>query len=227
MRFEVDIGLSSERGRRDRNEDFAAVQAPAAHERERGYVCALADGVGGAGEGLMAAQTTVRALMQDFHATPAHWDASVALERLLQHQNAWLLAHNRRPAPDGRPREALCTLTALALVGRRYAIAHVGDSRAWLLREGRCLQLTQDHRREGRDFAGLTRAMGLDEALLLEHSQGELRVGDRLLLSSDGVHEVLREREIARLLREADGAQAAADALCAAALQAEIGRAHV
>jgi serine/threonine protein phosphatase PrpC len=220
MRFEIELGLSSECGRRERNEDFAGVQAPASHERERGYVAALADGVGGGGDGLIAAQTSVMSLLRDFHATPAHWDASVALERLLQHQNAWLLAHNRRPAPDGQPREALCTLTAIALVGRRYAIAHVGDSRAWLLRDGRCLQLTQDHRREGRDFAGLTRAMGLDEALHLDHSQGELRVGDRLLLSSDGLHGALREREIATLLREAPNAQAAADRLTAAALQA-------
>ncbi len=220
MRFEIELGLSSERGRRERNEDFAGVQAPASHERERGVVAALADGVGGGGDGLIAAQTTVMSLLRDFHATPAHWDASVALERLLQHQNSWLLAHNRRPAPDGQPREALCTLTAITLVGRRYAIAHVGDSRACLLRDGRCLQLTQDHRREGRDFAGLTRAMGLDEALHLEHSQGELRVGDRLLLSSDGLHGVLREREIAALLRVAPDAQSAAERLTAAALQA-------
>lgn len=89
MRFEIDVGLSSEQGRRERNQDFAGVQAPAAHERERGWIAALADGVGGNRDGLIAAQTSVMSLLHDFHATPAHWDASVALERLLQHQNAW------------------------------------------------------------------------------------------------------------------------------------------
>ena len=224
MRFELESGLSSLLGRRARNEDFAGVQAPAAHEAERGWVAVLADGVSGAepgqGEGLMAAQTSVMSLLRDFHAVPADWDTSVALDRLLGHQNAWLAAYNRRPGPEGRPREALTTLTALALRGRRYALAHVGDSRAWLLRGGECLQLTQDHRMERRDFAGLTRALGLDDALRLDHSAGELKVGDRLLLTSDGVHGVLPARQIAALLRDTPGAQAAADALTAAALAA-------
>jgi len=220
MRFELDTGLSSLQGKRPRNEDFAGVQAPAAYEAERGWVAALADGVSGGGEGLMAAQTSVMSLLRDFHAVPADWDTSVAMDRLLGHQNAWLAAHNRRPGPDGQPHEALTTLTAIALRGRRYALAHVGDSRAWLLRDGQCLLLTQDHRRDRRDFAGLTRAMGLDDALRLDHSQGELRVGDRLLLTSDGVHGSLRSRDIADLLRATPGAQAAADALTAAALAA-------
>ena len=225
MRFELDTGLSSLQGRRARNEDFAGVQAPAAHEAERGWVAALADGVSGSGggagsEGLMAAQTSVMSLLRDFHAVPADWDGSVALDRLLGHQNAWLAAHNRRPGPDGRPREALTTLTALALRGRRYALAHVGDSRAWLLREGDCLLLTQDHRLARHDFAGLTRALGLDDQLRLDHSAGELKVGDRLLLTSDGVHGALRGRQIADLLRGTPGAQAAAEALTQAALAA-------
>jgi serine/threonine protein phosphatase PrpC len=220
MRFELDTGLSSLQGKRPRNEDFAGVQAPAAHEAERGWVAALADGVSGGGEGLMAAQTSVMSLLRDFHAVPADWDTSVALDRLLGHQNAWLAAHNRRPGADGQPREALTTLTAIALRGRRYALAHVGDSRAWLLRDGQCLLLTQDHRMERRDFAGLTRALGLDDALRLDHSAGELKVGDRLLLTSDGVHGTLRSRQIADLLRTTPGAQAAADALTQAALAA-------
>lgn len=218
MSFEIDIGLASEQGQRERNEDFVGVQRAAAHEAERGWIAALADGVGSAGAGRMAAQTTVRSLLNDFHATPAHWDAGVAMERLLSAHNAWLAAHNRRAsARDG---QALCTLTAVALQGRRYCIAHVGDSRAWLLREGQCLQLTQDHRLPQRDFAGLTRAMGLDDALRLDHGQGELRVGDRLLLTSDGVHAALGTRKLAQVLKGTPGAQAAADALVQGALQA-------
>ena len=101
MRFELDTGLSSLQGKRARNEDFAGVQAPAAHEVERGWVAALADGVsgqeGGNNDGLMAAQTSVMSLLRDFHGVPADWDSSVALDRLLGHQNAWLASHNRRP----------------------------------------------------------------------------------------------------------------------------------
>ena len=81
MRFELESGLSSLQGKRPRNEDFAGVQAPAAHEAERGWVAALADGVsgGGSGDGLMAAQTSVMSLLRDFHAEGLGWFAYVEM----------------------------------------------------------------------------------------------------------------------------------------------------
>jgi hypothetical protein len=54
MSFEIDVGLASLQGRRERNEDFAGVQRAAAHESDRGWVAALADGVSTGGDGLMA-----------------------------------------------------------------------------------------------------------------------------------------------------------------------------
>jgi serine/threonine protein phosphatase PrpC len=225
MSFDIAIGLSSARGLREGNEDFAAVQRPGPGDEAMGWIAALADGVSGpaaGGRGRMAAQTTVMSLVRDYHATPATWDTTAALDRLIGAQNTWLAQHNRRAA-DQQQGAALTTLSAVVLRGHRYTVAHVGDSRIYLLRgdsgDGGCLLLTQDHALDQRDFARLTRAIGLDDVVRVDYAQGELRTGDRLLLCSDGVHGVLAPKRLAALAREGK-AQAAADALVQAALAA-------
>jgi len=229
MSFDVDFGHSSERGKRDQNEDFVAVQQPQPHEASMGWIAALADGVSTGGGGRLAAQTTVKSLVQDYFGAPATWDTTVALERLIGAQNAWLVADNRRQAalsrgPDGQrvrePRSSLTTLTALVLRGHSYTVAHVGDTRAWLLREGELTQLTQDHTLDQLEFSsGLTRAVGLDEPVRIDFFQGVLCVGDVFVLTCDGVHGVLKPKRIQALL-EQGSAQEASQALTQAALDA-------
>lgn len=144
MAFDVDIGLAQALGPRDRQEDCAAVHS-ALHDQ--GLIAAIADGVSSAGMGREAAQTAVCAVLADFPATPPTWDTTTALDRVIRAHNAWLSDHNRRR--QGLRDEtgeylgtSLTTLTAVALRGHGYTVAHVGDTRAWLMREGRCTQLT-------------------------------------------------------------------------------------
>ncbi len=223
MPFDVDIGHASAQGQRSRNEDFVGALRAA---QAGGVVAALADGVSTGGGGREAAQTTVMGLLADFFAAPRTWETTVVFERLIAAQNRWLADHNRRRAhaPEGT---ALTTLTALCLRGQTWTVAHVGDSRAWLYRpaagEGDAdLQcLTSDHAFDSPDLrARLTRAVGLDDVVRIDHLQGDARIGDSLLLSSDGVHGVLKPAAIAALLAAPGGAQQAADALVAAALRA-------
>jgi serine/threonine protein phosphatase PrpC len=191
MSFHVDIGFTSERGPRTGNEDFALARQPDASEAAWGVVAALADGVSNGGLGLEAAQTTVMTLVRDWYATPATWDPTVALERVISAHNAWLVDHNRRRHNlEGRAAlSGTCTLTALVLRAHGFTLAHVGDSRAWLIREGECTQLTQDHVMGRTEFQnGLTRAIGLDDALRVDYLEGDLQIGDTLVLTSDGVH---------------------------------------
>ncbi|MEX8517161.1 MAG: protein phosphatase 2C domain-containing protein [Leptothrix sp. (in: b-proteobacteria)] len=221
MSFDVDIGQTSACGARTHNEDFAAVVRADAHEPARGLIAAVADGVSSGGLGLEAAQTTVRSLVQDFHAAPATWETTVVLDRLIGAQNAWLADHNRRRSGvGGERRSALTTLTAIALQGHTWTVAHVGDTRAWLLRGTELQLLTQDHALDHPDLRSqLTRAIGLDLAVHVDYLQGELQTGDRFLLSSDGVHGVLKPERIQALLTAAT-AQAASQALVEAALAA-------
>lgn len=219
MSFDIAIGLTSAQGPRDRNDDCAAVMRPSGADEPLGWIAALADGVSGReadGNGRMAALTTVNCLVRDYFATPHHWDTTVALDRLIRAQNAWLADHNRRKA-EAAP--ALTTLSAIVLRGHSWTVAHVGDSRIWLLRDGQCQQLTEDHALDRADFARLTRALGLDDVVRVDYEQGELRAGDRLVLTSDGVHGALSRKRLAAIARDGE-AQAAADALVAAALAA-------
>ena len=233
MSFDVDIGYTSRRGRRDVNEDFGGAMCDT--QRERGLIAALADGVSGDGgraaRGLEAAQTTVMGLLADFFAAPETWETTVVLDRLIGAQNAWLADHNRRRA--GGAEVALTTLTALALRGQTWTLAHVGDTRAWLLRDAggeagatRELQpLTHDHTlgqmlgtADARNQ--LTRAVGLDDTVRVDYTQGDVQLGDVYLLTSDGVHGVLGAARLATLLRATPGAQGASDAIADAALAA-------
>jgi serine/threonine protein phosphatase PrpC len=195
MSFDVDIGHATERGLRADNEDFVASQRPAAHEEARGFIAVIADGVSTGGGGRMAAQTSVMALVEDYFAAPPTWDTTVVLDRIISAQNAWLSGHNRRNLSA-----AMTTLTALALRGQSWTVAHVGDTRAYLIRDHALRQLTQDHCLDHPDLRSrLTRAVGQDDAVRVDYSQGELQPGDSFVLLSDGVHTRLTQKQIVAL----------------------------
>jgi len=222
MSFDLDVGHASERGPRSVLEDHAGIGQPAVHEQAWGAIAALADGVSTGGLGREAAQTTVETLLRDYYATPATWDTTVALDRLIGAQNAWLVDHNRRRQaarhPDGDSAVGMTTLTAIVLRGHGYTLAHVGDTRAYLLRGGECTQLTQDHTLGAREFQnGLTRAIGLDDGLRVDYLEGDLQIGDTFVLTSDGVHAVLKPK-VLQGLAEQGSAQDACDALVSKAL---------
>ncbi len=227
MSFEVEIGIASERGLRDANEDFAGAAHAPAGAASRGLVAAIADGVSSGGRGREAAQTSVLGLLADFFATPDTWESTVVLDRLISAQNAWLADHNRRrqgPGQDGGA--ALTTLTALALQGQTWTLAHVGDTRAWQLRAGESgtasLQLlTTDHALDHADLRSqLTRAVGLDSVIRVDYLQGEVRVGDCFVLTTDGVHATLKPERMRALLQDAADAQSASESLVLSALRA-------
>ncbi len=228
MSFEVEIGHSSQRGPRDLNEDFVGTQRADGHEASRGLIAAIADGVSSGGHGKEAAQTTVMGLLADFFATPATWDTTTALDRLIGAQNAWLVSQNRQrqgqeSTADGAESTgsaALTTLTALVLQGQSYTVAHVGDTRLWRLSAGELQLLTQDHAYPHPDLRSrLTRAVGLDDGVRVDYLQGEVQPGDIYVLTTDGVHGVLKPRKLAALAA-AGTAQEASTALVGAALAA-------
>ena len=196
MAFELDIGFSSLAGRKSPNEDFCAAMLPGPSEAGMGSIVAIADGVSTGGKGKEAAQTTVTSLVRDYYGTPETWDITVALDRIISAQNAWLAGLNHQR----RPQIGLTTLTALVLRGQSYTLAHVGDTRAYLLRAGVLTQLTADHAVDHPDLKHqLLRCVGAENTLVVDYAQGDLQVGDVFLLLSDGVHNLLADKRLRQM----------------------------
>ena len=197
MAFDIDIGYTTRTGKREINEDFCAAMLPEPGQESMGCIVAIADGVSSGGMGKEAAQTTVTSLVRDYYGTPDTWDTTVALDRIISAQNAWLAGINRRR----HPAIGLTTLTAVVLRGQSYALAHVGDSRAYLLRAGVLVQLSSDHAVSHPDFKNqLLRCVGAEDTLVVDYAQGELQVGDVFVLLTDGVHGALAQKRLHALL---------------------------
>ena len=216
MAFDLDIGYVSLAGSKEKNEDFCGAMLPLPGLEGMGAIAAVADGVSSGGCGQEAAQTTVISLLRDYYGTPETWDTTVALDRIVAAQNAWLCGINRRR----HPAMGLCTLTVLVLRGQTYSVAHVGDSRCYLVRQGATTALTHDHVVDHPDLKHqLLRAVGAEERLVVDYLQGDLQVGDVFVLVTDGVHGELRESQL-RTLVQGQGAQALSQTLADAALKA-------
>ena len=217
--LQIASGYATLTGKRERNEDFVGMVLPGEPElSSKGILLAIADGVSGSGGGREASEYTVRGLLSDYYATPDDWAAPVAIDRVIHAINRWLIAQSAaHPERDGMA----TTLATLSLRRRHYTVAHVGDSRVYLLRDSKLTRLTTDHvwdRPEMRHV--LTRAIGLDHRVSLDYGEGELQNGDRFLMVTDGIWQVLSDNTLALRLGECVNPEQTAQLLCDAALEA-------
>jgi protein phosphatase len=219
MRFAV--GATSDVGReRPANEDSVLVD----HE-DRLY--AVADGMGGHRAGEVASATAIDALKSAFA-------DGAPLDRAVAEANAAVFD---KASANLDMRGMGTTLTAAALLDdHRVLLGHVGDSRAYLMRDGAVTQITEDHSlveqlvREGRlspeeaashpQKAIITRALGIDPEVEVDTYPVDLLPGDRILLCSDGLTNMLADTTIAGVLRRQPDPQEAADMLVALANEA-------
>jgi len=212
------VGFASQRGLRERNEDFAgAVLGWELPQPRHEVVAAIADGIGGAKGGRVAAETAVRGFLDGFCDLPETMEVRRAAANVVTALNGWIYSlrkHDTDLAGMG------CTFTALVLRGRIAHILHVGDTRAYRLGRDRLTCLTVDHVQEdGTGRSGiLNRALGVETEVRLDYANQPVARHDRFLLCSDGVHGVLSSDTIADILRERSAADDTARALVAAAL---------
>ena len=217
-RLLVASGHACEKGVRPENQDFAGVYAATELERMRhGMIAALADGVSGAKAGRVAAELAVRALIDGYYAVPDTIGVAAAAQRVMAPYNRWLTAMGRTE----NMAHSATTFTALVIRGRKAHVLHVGDTRAWLFRDGHLTQITEDHTLSHPDQRHiLYRGLGIEEQLRLDHHEIALAEHDRLLLTSDGVHAVLSRKKLERLLETRNSAVADAAAIVQAAFDA-------
>jgi serine/threonine protein phosphatase PrpC len=212
------VGFCSEKGPRKHNEDFAAAVIGAElPEPRREVVAAIADGVGGAKGGRVAAELAVRGFLDGFWDLPETMEVRRAGARVISALNKWINAMGRE---DPELKGMACTFTALVLRGRVAHLLHIGDTRAYRLRRDRLTCLTADHAREGGPGQSrvLTRALGAEAEARLDYAAQPVALHDRFLLCSDGVHGSLTDESLAALLRERSAPDDTARALVAAAL---------
>lgn len=195
----IEAGQASQRGSREHNEDFAACYVGTAAERlSTGVIAALADGMGGARGGRTAAEIGVRAFIDACLSQPGTLGIARIGARAVDSVNRWIHTIGRT---DGALNGMACTLSALVLAGRRAHVVHVGDSRIYRLRDDELTLLTRDHTlgAPGTTHA-LTRAVGAQDILRADHSAEDVRLHDRYLLCSDGVHGALSHQQIRGVL---------------------------
>ena len=198
---------------RDHNEDYFGHAAPAAteHGRHQGWLFMLADGVGGQDRGEVASRLAVETLQSGFHDFRSNEAPSACLQRLVQAANLKIYETAAATGPSG---SNMCTTVVACLLRHdRAVIAHVGDSRCYLVRRGQAEALTHDHSLVGEQVRMglltaeeaatsdrrhvLSRSLGANMFVNVDLDEHQLLPGDVLVLSSDGLHGSLTPAEIA------------------------------
>jgi protein phosphatase len=209
----------SDTGRQRRaNEDSFFVRAP---------LFVVADGMGGAQAGEVASRLAAEAFAGGL---PDDGTSEQRLEARVREANQRI----HEVSQEDRTLNGMgTTITAAHLDGDELALAHVGDSRAYLLRDGELTRLTRDHtlveelvRRgelteqeaaEHPQRSIITRALGPEADVEIDLRTHRVQAGDVLLLCSDGLTGMIGEDEVAAILRSAAGLAPAGRALVAAA----------
>jgi protein phosphatase len=209
--LELEFAALSDVGKvRDHNEDFVGHAAPAdGHARDRGWLFALADGVGGQDHGEVASRLAIETLQSGFHDYRPNESPASCLQRLVQTANTRICE-----ATSSAGGSSMCTTVVSCLLRfDRVVVAHVGDSRCYLIRRGEAEVLTQDHSlvgeqvrmgllteeeaRESERRHLLSRSLGANLFVNVELGERQLLPGDVLLLSSDGLHGSVTGKEMA------------------------------
>jgi len=214
---------------REGNEDYFGYVLAATAERasSHGWLFALADGVGGHELGEIASHTAVESMLAGFREAAAGESHLALLTRLVQTANARVVDAGHVAGAGGT--SMATTLVACALRYDRVTVAHVGDSRCYLIRRSEANLLTRDHTvaseqvRLGllsRDEAAesenrhlLSRSLGSELFVKPEVNEHQVFPGDVLVLCSDGLHGSVSGSEMAALTSHGGDLAAAAQRL--------------
>ena len=193
-RIDLRAGFASEKGVRPDNQDFGCVLI---EPRPDLVIAVVADGVGGALGGRVAAEMAVRSFLEGLLdvALGAVADRCVAA---LDATNRWIHAQGQVDALLDR---MATTFTALVIEGRTAFALHVGDTRLYRLAGGRVTLLSRDHVDDRPAMQHvLHRAVGVTATLEPDRIPVPLAVGDRFMLCSDGVHGALAPARLEQVL---------------------------
>lgn len=227
--LQVEFAERSDRGPvRRRNEDFCGVHVPrtASEIRARGWLFALADGVGGQAGGNLASRLAVETLLSGFAQLPDGEALKTAIPRLIQTANQRVF---EAPGTGATAGSMATTIVSCALRHDRAVVAHLGDSRCYLIRRAQVAALTQDHtvaKQQARlgllvgkqavieESANvLSQCLGTEMFVHPDVSEHLLLEEDVLVLCTDGLHHSISGQETAEVIRKVSDVNRAADEL--------------
>jgi serine/threonine protein phosphatase PrpC len=219
MRLGESAGRTDPGRVRRRNEDAFVLDPP---------LFAVADGMGGAQAGEVASRLAAAAFREYHEADRLAPDQR--LQAIIQEANRRIF---ERARADSDVSGMGTTVTAALLTGRRLTLGHVGDSRAYRIRDGELEQLTEDHSlvgdlmRSGRltpeeadshpQRSVITRALGTDPEVSIDTITVDAEPGDLFLLCSDGLTTMVTDEDILGILSAAPTLDDAARELVRAA----------
>ncbi|MBN1888197.1 MAG: serine/threonine-protein phosphatase [Thermoflexales bacterium] len=227
MAMKLDVGFLSDTGqKRPQNEDFLGLYRPteAEQRRVRGDLFLVADGMGGHASGEIASRTAVEQIIQaytDPQCSPGR-DSLAELVNAVTSANTSIYAMGG----DQEQRWRMGTTLVGALVReRQLQIVNVGDSRAYLVRDGLAEQISQDHSliaeqvrlglveaeraKEMEHQSTITRALGSRPEVEVDTFSRTLQAGDRIVLCTDGLSGLVADEEIAQVVSSQPPSQAA------------------
>jgi PPM family protein phosphatase len=203
--------LRSETGDvRSSNEDFTDAFVPTAPDDawDRGPLFVVADGMGGHAAGEVASRVAVEAALESWAGGSAAAPQQAVRSAI---RNANTAVYDASLAPGRRGMGT--TIVALTVAGREAVIGHVGDSRAYLVRDAECTQLTADHSRVGEmvrmklltpeeaakhpSRSQLTRSLGSDIGVQIDLTRHPVEQADTIVLCTDGLWDVVSRAEMA------------------------------
>jgi serine/threonine protein phosphatase PrpC len=187
-------------GKKKQNQDaFSAFIPNNSEVLSKGIIATIADGVSSASKAAEAAQLSVTQFINDYYATPETWSTQKSAAKVLTSLNQWL--YSQSDGINKQSAEWLTTFSALIIKSTTGYIFHVGDTRISLFRESKISVVTQDHnRKKNNGHTVLTRALGADSRLKVDVHQVDIQQGDIYLLTCDGVHEYLTNKQISEQL---------------------------
>lgn len=214
----ISISYASDKGIKEENEDFFGSFIPDDLQlTHKGISVAIADGMSGCEAGKEASHCCIVSFLSDYYSTPDSWSVKKSGQKILSATNSWLYSQGQIQYESTKG--MVCTLSALIFKSTTAHIFHIGDSRIYRLRKGQFEQMTRDHRIFlSKDKNYLSRAMGIEPHLEVDYKAFPLEKGDVFLMTTDGIHDFIDEKNLKSHLQNGDDLDQQAQAILEAAI---------
>ncbi|VAW66078.1 Serine/threonine protein kinase [hydrothermal vent metagenome] len=216
--LKINVAQSSDAGIKEQNEDSYGIVTPEGQLLEnKGITAIISDGMGSCAYPKEASEYVVKGFFSDYYSTPESWTVKTSGAKVLTALNSWLYGKST----DDHAKAYVATFSALIIKSTTAHMLHVGDSRIYRLRAGNIEQITTDHRiwiTQEKNY--LSRAIGVDLHLDLDYKTVDLEVDDVFVMTTDGIHDYLSDKQIKDTVSQSAHLNVLADQLISSALAA-------